>query len=150
MALSEQISTDLTAAMKSRDTQAVATLRMVLAAIKNARVAEGHSGEVTDEEVVDLVAREAKRRTEAAEAFEAAGREDLAAKERGELEVLRRYLPAELGEAELAGIVDEAVASTGASTPADLGKVMSVVMPRVKGRADGKRVNALVRERLGA
>lgn len=150
MPLSDQISSDLTAAMKARDRETVGTLRMVVAAIRNARVAEGHSGEVTDAEVLDLLAREAKRRTEAAEAYDKAGRDDLAATERSELEIIRRYLPAELGDDELAAVVDEAVAETGASSPGDLGKVMSAVMPRVKGRADGKRVNALVRERLGA
>lgn len=150
MLLSEKISTDLTAAMKARDSETTATLRIAVAAIRNARVAEGHTGEVTDEEVLELLAREAKRRAEAAEAYEAAGRDELAAKELRELEILRRYLPAELGDEELAAIVDEAVSATGAQAPGDLGKVMSAVMPRVKGRADGKRVNALVRERLGA
>lgn len=150
MTSSEQIQADLTAAMKARDTDTVRTLRMVVAAIRNARVAQGHSGEVTDEEVRDLLAREAKRRSEAAEAYRAAGRDELADTELAELEVIRRYLPAELSDDELGRLVDEAVAATGASGPGDLGKVMSRLMPEVKGRADGKRVNALVRERLGA
>jgi hypothetical protein len=149
MGLSEQISSDLTAAMKARDREAMGTLRMVVAAIRNARVAEGHTGDVTDEEVLDLLAREAKRRAEAAEAYEAGGRGELAAKERRELEIIRRYLPAELTDDEVAAIVDEAVRATGADSPSDMGKVMAAVMPRVKGRADGKRVNALVRDRLG-
>src|SRR5690606_22397341 len=122
----------------------------LLAAVKNVRVSAGHSGEVTDAEVTDVLTREAKRRTEAADAYRQAGRDDLADNELAELEVIRRYLPEPLDEAELRAIVDEAVASTGASGPGDLGKVMSAVMPQVKGRADGKQVNALVRERLGA
>lgn len=149
MALADEIQSDLTAAMKARDTETVPTLRMILAAIKNLRVAEGHAGDVTDEEVVDLLTKQAKQRAEAAESYEQAGRDDLAAKERRELEVVRRYLPEQLGEDELATIVDETIAETGASGPGDIGAVMSAAMPKVKGRADGKQVNALVRERLG-
>jgi uncharacterized protein len=149
-ALPDRIQSDLTTAMKARDRETVGTLRLVLAAIRNLRVAEGRSGEVTDAETVDLLTREAKRRTEAAEAYAQAGRDDLADQERRELEILRRYLPAQLDADELARIVDEAVAETGASTPGDLGRVMSAVMPRVRGRADGKQVNALVRERLSS
>jgi uncharacterized protein YqeY len=148
MALPDQIQADLTAAMKARDADTVATLRLVVSAIRTLRVAEGHSGEVTDAEAVDLLTREAKRRTEAADAYAAAGRDDLAEKERRELAIIRRYLPEQLGADELARIVDEAVAATGATAPSDLGRVMSAVMPRVRGRADGKQVNALVRDRL--
>ena len=148
MALSEQIQADLTTAMKARDAESVATLRMMVAAIKNARVAAGQSGDVTDEQTLELLTREAKKRTEAAEAYADAGRDELADKERRELEVIRRYLPEQLDEATLRALVDEAVAESGASGPQDLGKVMSAVMPKVKGRADGKVINALVRERL--
>ncbi|MGI8574785.1 MAG: GatB/YqeY domain-containing protein [Egibacteraceae bacterium] len=147
-ALDQQIETDLRTAMKARDTEVVATLRMALAAIRNARVAAGRQGELTDEETVELLTREAKKRSEASEAFATAGREDAAEKEQRELAILQRYLPRQLDEEELARIVDDAVAATGASSPGDLGKVMSAVMPQVKGRADGKQVNALVRERL--
>jgi uncharacterized protein len=150
MALSDQIQSDLTTAMKARDTERIATLRMIVAAIKNLRVAEGHTGEVTDNETRDLLTREAKKRSEAAEAYAKAGRDDLAEKERRELEIVRAYLPEQLSEDELAVIVDQAIAETGATSLGDLGRVMSSVMPRVKGRADGKQVNALVRRRLGA
>lgn len=149
MALADQLQRDLTSAMKARDAETVATLRMVVAAIKNARVAAGGSGEVDDAEVVELIGREAKKRREAEEAFRAAGRAELADKEAGELRILRRYLPEALGDDELRAIVDQAVADTGATGPGDLGRVMSAVMPRVKGRADGRAVNAMVRERLG-
>jgi uncharacterized protein len=149
MALAEQLSTDLTAAMKARDAETVATLRMLVAAVKTARVAEGAGGEVSDEQVVELLTREAKKRTEAADTYDQAGRSELAAKERSELEIIRRYLPEQLDEAAVRGLVDEAIAESGAAGPGDLGKVMSALMPKVKGRADGKQVNAIVRERLG-
>lgn len=148
MALAEQIQSDLTTAMKARDTQTVATLRLVLAAVKNLRVAAGHTGEVTDEETVELLARQAKQRREAAEAYDGAGRPELAERERGELVIVERYLPQQLDDVALDAVVDEVVAAAGASGPSELGKVMSAVMPRVKGRADGKRVNAAVRRRL--
>ncbi len=150
MALAEQISRDLTAAMKARDAETVATLRMVVAAIRNARVAAGSGGEVGDAQTLELLGREAKKRREAADAFRAAGRPELADKESRELAIVQRYLPVRLTDEELEAAVDEAVAETGASAPGDLGRVMSAVMPKVKGRADGKAVNAAVRARLGS
>lgn len=149
MSLATRIETDLKTAMKARDAETTATLRLVLAAMKNLRAEAGHGADLSDEEMLELLGREAKRRAEAAEAYEQAGREDLAGKERRELEVLRSYLPAQLDADELGAIVDEAIAETGASGPGDIGTVMGAVMPRVKGKADGKAVNALVRERLG-
>jgi hypothetical protein len=148
MALAEQLQSDLTAAMKARDTETVGTLRMVVAAVRNARVAAGQSGDVSDEQALELLTREAKKRSEAAEAYATAGRDELADKERRELAIIQRYLPEQLDDATLRTLVDEAVAETGASGAGDLGKVMSAVMPKVKGRADGKAVNAMVRERL--
>ncbi|CAN5858045.1 GatB/YqeY domain-containing protein [soil metagenome] len=148
MASSEQIETDLRTAMKARDPETVATLRMVLAAIKNARVSAGRSGDVSDAEVTDILAKQGKQRSEAAAAYRDGGRDELADKEERELAIIQRYLPAALDDDELAAIVDQAVAETGASGPGDLGAVMSAVMPKVKGRADGKRVNAMVRARL--
>lgn len=148
--LADQIQNDLRTAMKARDTRAVATLRMVLARITEARTASGHHGDVGDDEVLTLIRREAKRREEAAATFRDAGRDELAETEMAELDVLRRYLPAELGDDELAAIVDATIAETGASAPGDLGRVMGAVMPKVKGQASGNRVNALVRQRLTA
>jgi hypothetical protein len=148
MMLADQIQTDLKAAMKARDRQAMAALRMVLSRIKEARVAEGHAGEVSDDEVQTLIRREAKRRSEAAGAFAAAGRDELAANEEAELAILQRYLPQQMSDDELTTIVDQTIASTGASSPGDFGRVMGAVMSKVSGRADGSRVNALVRERL--
>jgi uncharacterized protein YqeY len=146
--LAEQIRADLTTAMKARDRQTVAALRMVLARIQEAKVATGHGDEVSDDEVQALIRREAKRRTEAADAFAAAGRDELAAKEQAELVVLQRYLPQQMSDDELTAIIDETIATTGAASAADFGRVMGAVMKRVSGRADGARVNALVRERL--
>ena len=146
--LTEQIRSDLKTAMKARDKQTVAALRMVLARIQETQVASGHGDDVTDDEVQTLIRREAKRRTEAADAFAAAGRDELAAKEQAELEVLQRYLPQQMSDDELTVIVDETIAATGASSPGDFGRVMGAVMQKVTGRADGGRVNALVRERL--
>jgi uncharacterized protein len=148
MALDEQIQSDLTAAMKARDAETVKTLRMVVAAIKNARVEGGRTGDLSDEETLDILTREAKKRNESAEAYDAAERPELAETERAELAVIRRYLPEQLSEDEVRAAVDEAVAETGAEGMRDMGTVMSAVMPKVKGRADGKQVSALVRERL--
>jgi uncharacterized protein len=148
MALTDQIQSDLTAAMKARDAETVATLRMVVAAIKNARVESGRTADLTDEETLGILTREAKKRQEAATAYDAANRSELAAKERSELAILQRYLPEQLSDAEIAALVEQAAAEVGATSPGDLGKVMSAVMPKVRGRADGKRVNALVRAHL--
>ena len=150
MSLAQQIETDLKASMKARDSETTATLRMVLAAIKNLRAEAGHGAEVSDEEMLDLLAREAKRRNEAATAYAEAGRDELADKERRELAVLERYLPERLDRDELTVIVDETIAEVGAQDASDIGKVMGAIMPKVKGKADGGQVNALVRERLGA
>ena len=148
--LADRLQSDLVAAMKAREADTVSTLRLAIAAVKNLRTSEGRGGaDVTDAEVVDLLTREAKKRGEAAEAYAQAGRDDLAGKERRELAVLRRYLPEQLPEDEVRRLVADAVAEAGAAGPGDLGRVMSALMPKVKGRADGKLVNALVREALG-
>ncbi len=149
MELTQRITADLTTAMKARDAETTGTLRLVLAAIKNLKVAEGRGGaDPTDAEVTDLLNRQAKQRRESAEVYRAADRPELADKEDRELEILQRYLPQQLSEDEVRTIVTEAVAETGATGPGDLGRVMSAVMPKVKGLADGKLVNQLVREAL--
>ena len=150
MTATERIRADLREAMKARDTETVATLRMVVAAISTARAARGHAGEVTDDEVTELVTREARKRSEAARAYADAGRTDLADRETRELAIVRRYLPEQLSDEELAAIVDSELAAVGASGPEDLGRAMAAVMPRVRGGAEGRRVNELVRRRLRA
>lgn len=148
MGLDEQLRADLKDAMKARDRDRTATLRMAIAAVGTLRVAEGRTGEVTDEEVVGLLKREVRKREEAAAAYDQAGRAELADKERRELAVLQPYLPAQMSDDELTALVDAAVAEVGASGPGDLGAVMKAVMPRVGDAADGRRVNATVRARL--
>lgn len=146
--LAEQISADLRTAMKARDRRAVAALRMVIARISELRSSPGHGDDVTDDEVRAIIAREAKRRSEASATFRDAGRTDLAETEEAELAVLRRYLPEQLSDDALAAEVDAAIAATGASSAGDTGRVMGAVMPRVSGRAEGARVRAMVTARL--
>ena len=151
MSLADQISDDLKTSMKARDTTRTATLRQVLAGIKNLHVQEGRGGtDVTDEEVTEILTREAKKGRESTETYTQHGRDELAAKEQAELAVIEDYLPEQMGAEEIRAIVTEVVAATGASEPGDLGKVMGQLMPRVKGKADGKLVNQIVREQLGA
>jgi uncharacterized protein len=149
-ALKDQLRADLTAAMKARDETRTRTLRMALTSISNAEVAGSAARDLTDDDVIKILGREAKRRREAAAAFAAAGREDQAAAERAEEDVLAAYLPAQLDDAELAALVAAAIAETGAAGPAGIGQVMKVVTPRVAGRADGSRVAALVRSQLSS
>jgi hypothetical protein len=134
-------------AMKARDDVGVRTLRLLMTAVKNAEVARGH--QLSDDEVHEMVGREAKRRRESIEAFEGGGRAELAERERAELGVLESYLPAALGEDELSALVDEAIAECDATSPRQVGAVMKALMPKVRGRADGALVSALVRARLG-
>ena len=146
--LKARLRTDLNTAMKARDELTTATLRMTLTAITTEEVAGKSARELSDEEVLRVLTREGKKRREAAEAYDAAGREQLAARERAEGEVLDRYLPAQLGAAELAELVRSAVSEAGATTPRDIGAVMKLVQPQVAGRADGKRVSDEVRRQL--
>ena len=146
--LKDRLRADLNAAMRARDQVRMRTLRMALTSITNEEVAGASARELTDDEVVKVLTREARKRREAAEAFSAAGRSDQAAAERAEGEVLAGYLPAQLSDDELAALVDAAIAETGASSMSGLGQVMKTVTPRVAGRADGARVAAEVRRRL--
>ncbi len=148
--LKDQLRADLTTAMKARDQVRSSTLRMVISAISNAEVAGKTARELSDEEVMAVLAAEAKKRREAATAFAEGGREESAEKERVEFEVIAVYLPEQLDAAEIERIVTEAVASTGAAGEGmkAMGKVMGVVQPQVKGRADGGAVAAEVRRQL--
>jgi uncharacterized protein YqeY len=136
--------------MKARDELVKATLRMTLTAIGNAEVAGETARELDDAEVLEVITKEAKKRAESAEAFAAAGRAELAAQERAEGEVLARYLPAQLGDDELADLVRAAITEAGASAPQQMGTVMKVVQPKIAGRADGKRVSDEVRRQLSS
>jgi uncharacterized protein YqeY len=146
--LKSRLHADLNTAMKARDELTTATLRMALTAITTEEVAGKTARELSDDEVLKVLAREAKKRREATEAFADAGRTELADRERAEGEVLATYLPAQLDDAELSELVRVAVAESGASGPQQMGQVMKLVQPRVAGRADGKRVSDEVRRRL--
>jgi uncharacterized protein len=147
-ALKDRLRSDLTAAMKARDEVRTRTLRMALTSLAQEEVAGTSARELSDDEVVKVLTREAKRRREAAEAFAAAGRDEQAAAERAEGAVLDAYLPAQLSDEEIAAVVAAAIDETGASGMAAMGQVMRVVTPLVAGRADGARVAAEVRRRL--
>jgi uncharacterized protein len=146
--LKARLRNDLNTALKARDEVTTATLRMALTAITNEEVSGAQARELSDDEVLRVLVREAKKRREAAEAFESAGRDELASRERAEGGVLDRYLPAQLGDDELGELITAAIAETGASSPRDMGAVMKLVVPKVAGRADGKRVSDEVRRRL--
>jgi uncharacterized protein YqeY len=147
--LKQRLHDDLTAAMRAHDELRTATLRLTLTAITNEEVAGKQARELSDDDVLKLLAREAKKRRESAEAYDAAQRPELAERERAELGVLEAYLPAQLSDQELASLVAAAVEESGASGRQAMGQVMKLVSPRVAGRADGSRVAAEVRKQLG-
>ena len=146
--LKDRLKDDLTTSMKARDELRTATLRMVLTAIGTEEVAGKAARTLSADEELKVLTREAKKRREAAEAFRSGGADDRAARELAEEEVLSAYLPAQLSDEELAAMVAEAVASTGASGPSGMGVVMKAVGPKVSGRAEGGRVAAAVRAAL--
>ena len=151
--LKDTLQTDLTTAMKARDELRAATLRMVLTAVRGEEVAGKSARTLSDEEVVTVLQREAKKRREAAEAYDGAGRAEQAGRERAELGVVETYLPTPLTDEELTGLVDEAViiaSGEGLTGMGAMGAVMSRLKPQVAGRADGKRLSTAVRARLGA
>jgi uncharacterized protein YqeY len=141
-----EIEQELKDAMRARDGTRTGTLRLTLAALRSAEKELGRP--LKEEEELQVLHRERKRRAEAADAFRSAGREEQAAKEEEELEVIEEFMPEPLGEEELERIVDDAIAETGATSLRDLGRVMADVMPQVSGRADGGAVSQLVREKL--
>jgi hypothetical protein len=146
--LKDKLKADLSAAMKNRDEVRTRTIRLALAAISTEEVAGKAARELSDEEIVKVLTKEAKKRREAAEAFANAGRQDRAQAELAEKAVLEEYLPAQLTDEELNRLVEEAIAETGAEGPRAMGQVMKVLNPKVAGRAEGSRVAAAVRARL--
>ena len=152
VSVKERLQSDLTTAMKARDEVTTSTIRMLLAAITNAEVAGSEAIELDDAQSIGVLQSEAKKRVEAAEVYEQAGRAESAAKERAELAVVERYLPAAMGDDELAAIVDEAVvaaAASGASGPKAMGQVIKAVRDRAGAAADGGRIAAMVKAKLG-
>jgi uncharacterized protein len=146
MNLIERIEDELKAAMRARDQELTGTLRLTLASLRAAE--KEVQRPLKEDEELHVLQRERKRRLEAAEAFRAGGREEQAAKEERELEVIQRFMPEPVDEEELERIIDDAIAETGATSLRDLGRVMADVMPQVAGRADGSAVSQLVREKL--
>ena len=144
--VADNLSTQIKEALKAGEKTRLGTLRMLSASVKNREVELGH--ELTEEEFVEVVSREVKRRKEAVDAYASAGRPELEQREREEQEILQVYLPEQLSEDEVARIVDEAIAATGAAGPKEVGKVMAHVMGTYKGQVDGSTVSRLARERL--
>ncbi|TCK05225.1 GatB/YqeY domain-containing protein [Phorcysia thermohydrogeniphila] len=146
MGLKERLLQDMKEAMRAKDKVKLSTIRMINSLIKNAEIDK--RGELTDDEIVQLLMKYAKQRREAIEMYEKGGRQDLVEKEKAELAVVESYLPKQLSEEEIRELVREAIEVVGASSPKDLGKVMQYVMPKVKGRAEGSLVNKIAREEL--
>ena len=144
--LKDRLATEMREALKAQEKTRLGALRLLSAAVKNREVELRH--ELSDEEFVEVVARQVKQRRESEEAFTNAGRDELAQHEADERAILEAYMPAQLSGEEVDALVDEALAATGASQPGDMGKVMGFVMQRAKGKVDGKVVQAKVRERL--
>jgi uncharacterized protein len=147
--LKDRLQADLASAMRARDTTRTATLRMVLTAVTTAEVAGRAARELSDDEVLAVMTKEAKKRRESIEAFEQAGRTELADRERAEADVLAEYLPTPLTPEELSALVATAITETGAEGPRGMGQVMKALQPRIAGRADGAVVAAEVRRQLG-
>jgi len=147
-ALKDRLKADLTSAIRAKDEVRKSTIRMALSAISTEESSGDSARELTDDEIITVLTREAKRRREAAEAFRDGGRADSAEREEAEAAVIAEYLPEPLSEAELEQIIDAAIAETGASSPRDMGRVMKIVQPQVRGRAEGSAVAAAVKARL--
>jgi uncharacterized protein YqeY len=148
MALKEKLQNDLTAAMRARDEVRSATIRMILTAIKNEEVSGKEARDLNDQEVITVLSREAKKRREAADAFEQAGAADRAANEKAEGVIIAEYLPAQLSESEIKDLISAAIKETGATGPQQMGLVMKSIQPKIAGRADGGLVSSLVKDAL--
>ena len=146
MSLKEQLTADMKEAMKNKEKERLAVIRMVRGAIRQQEI-DGQK-ELGEEDVIAVISKEVKMRRDSIEEFQKGGREDLVEKTQAEIDVLLPYLPAQLSEDEVRELVKSAVEQTGAATPKDMGKVMGVLMPKVKGRADGKMVNTIVKSFL--
>lgn len=144
MSLIEQVEKDIIAAMKARDLVKVSTLRMMKSALGNYLI-QVKKDKADDAEVLGIIAKQAKQRRESVESFEKAGRKDLADKEKAELVILESYLPKQLTDEELKAEIQKAIASSGAKSPSDIGKLMKALMPAIQGKVDGKRVQEAVK-----
>ena len=147
MSLLEQLTSEMKEAMKAKDKVTLGVVRMVKASVSNEQIKLGH--DLTADEELAVLSREMKQRVEEMESYKDADRADLAEEIQGQIDVLKRYMPAQMSEEEVVAIVKETIAEVGASSKADLGKVMGALMPKVKGKADGKLVNQTVQSLLG-
>lgn len=150
MDLKAQLDADLKQAMRDKDPAKLRTIRSLRAALLEKEIGERHGGEatLTEGQTLDVLQKQAKQRRDSIAQYVDAGRDDLVAKEEEELAIIESYLPKQLGDDEIKAVLKEVIASTGAASAADLGKVMGPAMARLRGRADGKRINALARELL--
>jgi len=147
----QKLQEELKQSMLAKDDLKTSVLRMLLSAINYFEIQKGGAGyTATDEDVISVISSQAKQRKDSIEEFKKAGRQELADKEKKELEILQVYMPAQMSEEEVKKLVDEAVSQTGATTMADIGKVMGALMPKVKGKADGNLVSNLVRAKLSS
>lgn len=146
MGLKEEIMADFKTAMKEKDKMRLSTLKLLKSSLRNKEIEEG--GDLKEEEIRALLAKEAKQREESIEQYEKGNRQDLADKEKKELEIIQSYLPDPLSEAELDELVDKVIEDTGAADMSDMGQVMGKIMPEVRGRADGSKVQQLVQRKL--
>ncbi|MBJ7648103.1 GatB/YqeY domain-containing protein [Weissella confusa] len=147
MSLLEQLTNDMKEAMKAKDKVTLGVVRMVKSSVSNEQIKLRH--DLTADEELAVLSREMKQRVEELESYKDADREDLAEEIQGQIDVLKRYMPEQMSEEEVVAVVKETIAEVGASSKADLGKVMGALMPKVKGKADGKLVNQTVQSLLG-
>lgn len=147
MSLLDQVDSDFNQALKSKESEKLSILRLLKSAIKNAEIEKKQP--LTDEDVIKIIQKEVKQRKDSIESFQSAGRTELAEKEQSEIELLKKYLPAEISDEELEKIVKDSIDTVGAKSMSDFGNVMSQVMPKISGKADGSRVSEKVKEILG-
>ncbi len=146
MSLLTTLNDDIKTAMKAKDKESLSVLRMLKTAVQNAQIKEGHN--LNGEEELTMLSREMKQRKDSLKEFEEAGRTDLADKTKIEIAIVERYMPEQFSESKIIQIVQEAITQVGAHSPKEFGKVMGIVMPKVKGKADGNQVNTIVKELL--
>jgi uncharacterized protein YqeY len=148
MSLREKIAEDLKSALRDKKQTELSVLRMLQSAIRNKEIEKRKRDGLTDEEVIEVIASEIKKRKEAIEEYTKGQRQDLVDKEKAELEILMSYMPKQMGEDEIREEVKKAIEEARAKTPGELGKVMKILMPRMKGKADGALINKIVKEEL--
>lgn len=146
MSLLSRLNDDMKTAMKAKDKESLQVIRMIKSSIQNKQIKEGH--DLTEDEELTVLSREMKQRRDSLHEFEEAGRDDLAEKVKSEIVIVEKYMPEQLSEDDIRQLVQEAITQTGASSVKEFGKVMGAIMPKVKGKADGNQVNAIVKELL--